>query len=204
MLGLVRNLLKTFLKILVFPFRRKKKREGRGSFGITSITDRGETVRSKAEKTVADWLAQNKYEYELEHRLKFPSGDVLVNDFYLPAGDINIEYWGMTTKEYLKRKKTKKKLYKKHRLKLVSVEAEHLSELDEYLPEEIKKMKRKRIARWFPWPRMYQKTEDFIQKPEITPKESVSVEYGETNGFCTSCGSEGIINTFCTNCGEKI
>ena len=57
-------------------------------------TLQGELVRSLSEKYIADFLFTHGMKYEYEHPL-FLDGRSIRPDFYLPAYNTYIEFWGM-------------------------------------------------------------------------------------------------------------
>ena len=72
--------------VLRFPFRRE-------AYGRTSVTLRGEVVRSAAEKTIADWFTCRgiRYVYERPALARWKRG-ISRPDFYLPDYDVYVEY----------------------------------------------------------------------------------------------------------------
>ncbi|WP_426415365.1 hypothetical protein [Aestuariirhabdus sp. LZHN29] len=93
----------------------------------------GHRLQSKEELLIDNWLYLNGVVHSTGHPLPF-DGDSLA-DFYLPAGQLYIEYWGFDkTAAYLKRKLARQALYREHELPLVEVAPEDLDSLDEMLP----------------------------------------------------------------------
>lgn len=93
-----------------------------------SITERGETVRSKAEKVVADYLYQNQIEYVYEQTIELGrKKEKIKYDFYLTEQDVYIEYWGLGNvngevgEQYEERKAEKIELYDRFDLKLLVI-----------------------------------------------------------------------------------
>jgi len=57
-------------------------------------------------------------------------------DFYVPDGNVYIEYWGLEKDpNYAARKKEKLALYRKYKLNLIEITDEELRNLDDYLPK---------------------------------------------------------------------
>ena len=93
----------------------------------------GHYVRSRAELAIDNWLYMQGLVHAYERRV--PITETIISDFYLPSQRVYIEYWGSTEPDYLKRKRTKQELYKKHGFTLVDVEDRHLDNLDDALPK---------------------------------------------------------------------
>lgn len=70
-----------------------------GKYGTRSTTRLGVPVRSRAERTIADYLesigVRYEYERELVARFWIFRRKVSCPDFYLPEYDVYVEYWGM-------------------------------------------------------------------------------------------------------------
>lgn len=125
-------------------FRQRKvipPKKTKHVFGIISDTKRGERVRSKAEKTLADYFFENKIDYIYEKTIVIGKRKLKIKyDFYLPGDDVYVEYWGMENSSheikvnYLKRKKEKIKIYNHYHLKLVSIYPKDLSNIDSIFP----------------------------------------------------------------------
>ena len=102
------------------------------SYGRYSITERGEIVRSKAEKTIADYFFHNGIEYNYEKKI-----NGMLTDFFLPRYKVAVEYYGMINvlgevgDKY--REKTAKKNYKyqKNGVNLIQLYPKDLNKLYE-------------------------------------------------------------------------
>lgn len=210
----------------IFKFFVNSKIKEPKSYGVSSETIRGEIVRSKGEKKVADWFYEHKYEYIYEQKVEFPDGQSLLYDFYMPDQDIYVEYWGLsgannaTGEKYRARKKEKMELYEAYDLKLMSIYPQDLYELDTVIPKQIKQLlsKRKGFFAWlfaFIFGRKskskqikqisvnHQVVEGSIAANLIT-KESSDKTKESAKIFCTNCGEElPGENVFCTNCGTQ-
>ena len=72
----------------------------------------GHNVRSKAEREIDNFLYENQvwhiYEYKYEHPV---TKEWALPDFYLPDYNLYIEYFGLNTEEYLKKRARKIKMY---------------------------------------------------------------------------------------------
>ena len=55
-------------------------------------------------------------------------------DFYIPVADCYIEYWGLDTEEYSERQKRKREVFDKYGLRVIELEEDDVTELDDRLP----------------------------------------------------------------------
>ncbi len=96
----------------------------------------GHYVRSKAEALLDNWLYHSGIVHAYER--KIPIREEMYSDFYLPKGNVYIEYWGNNEdNRYLTRKKQKIALYKKYNLSLIEIGDKDISNLDDILPQKI-------------------------------------------------------------------
>ena len=106
------------IPVLVFrPFHRKE-------YGRPSMTLRGEVVRSRSEKAIADWLFLRGIRYAYEQPVFDSRGRrVGVPDFYLPDYGLYVEYWGLvgTDRGYERRMERKKERYLRNGVRVVSL-----------------------------------------------------------------------------------
>jgi hypothetical protein len=86
------------IAILLMILLRKSK--PRNVYGVASVTQRGEEVKSIGERRIADYFERKKikYEYERAARVKFLFFDFKIRafnppDFYLPDYNVYVEYW---------------------------------------------------------------------------------------------------------------
>ncbi len=110
----------------------------RDKFEAKHRTKDGHFVRSRAEVIIDNTL----YDYGLVHAYekKVPIEEELYTDFYLPNGKVYIEFWGMESDpKYVERKKTKLEIYKKYDLKLIELDDNDISNLDDHLPKKLLK-----------------------------------------------------------------
>ena len=101
-------------------------------------TQDGHRVRSKAEMIIDNTL----YQYGLVHAYerKLPIDENVLSDFYLPAGKVYIEYWGIENDpKYAERKKKKIEIYKKHEIPLIELTDADIKDLDDHLPKKLLK-----------------------------------------------------------------
>lgn len=103
-------------------------------YGGAQLTQKGEIVRSKGEKKIADFLTLHGIEYLYE----FPIAG-MSTDFYLPKFNLAIEYWGMAEVSgykgdiYQRNMQNKIAKYKINRITLVSLYPGDLGDLKKNL-----------------------------------------------------------------------
>ena len=114
-------------------FKRQKIKQTRYK------SDSGNTVKSRAELIVANWLFYRGIDFIYEK--KTPTKERVISDFYLTQSDVYIEFWGLETPQYLKRKSKKIKIYKKNRLKLIQMDDDSLRDLNAFFAKEFKKFR---------------------------------------------------------------
>ena len=68
-------------------------------------------------------------------------------DWYLPKFKIYIEYWGYHGKNYMQRKEEKLRLYRKGKLKLISIEDIMLKDIYTNLEKELSKFIKKDVIK---------------------------------------------------------
>lgn len=94
----------------------------------------GHYVRSRAEMLIDNWLYMAEIVHAYERRL--PVSEEVYCDFYLPAGKVYIEFWGMESDpKYAARKEQKKSIYEKYGLNLVELNDDDIINLDDVLPK---------------------------------------------------------------------
>ena len=95
-------------------------------------------VRSRAELVIANWLFAEGIAYAYEKRV--PIKEDIYCDFYIPKGNVYVEFWGLEDDEaYIKRKEQKIELYKKYGLNLIEIDNDKIGNLDDHLPKELLK-----------------------------------------------------------------
>lgn len=110
----------------------------REKFPAPLRTKDGHWVRSKAEVIIDNAL----YDYKLAHAYerKLPIEEDLLSDFFIPSGNVYIEYWGMEDDpKYAERKKAKIEIYKKYDFKLIELNETDIANLDDHLPKKLLK-----------------------------------------------------------------
>ncbi|GAI86234.1 unnamed protein product, partial [marine sediment metagenome] len=87
----------------------------RKQFQADLLCEDGHYVRSYSEMLIDNWLYNNRviHAYEKSVFMATDPDAVVLSDFYIPDGDVYIEFWGLNDDEkYLKRKEMKQKLYR--------------------------------------------------------------------------------------------
>lgn len=110
----------------------------REKFPATLRTKDGHMVRSRAEVIIDNAL----YDYKLAHAYerKLPIEEDLYSDFFIPTENVYIEFWGMENDpKYAERKKIKLEIYKKYDFKLIELNDNDISNLDDHLPKKLLK-----------------------------------------------------------------
>lgn len=113
----------------------------REKYGTKCITLRGEKVKSKAEKMIADYFYRSNIGYEYEKVAKTHAWlfgkKISRPDFYLPDYNVYIEYWGMIDvdkkrkrSEYLRNMKWKMSQYHKNKIKFISIYPNNLGNIN--------------------------------------------------------------------------
>jgi hypothetical protein len=124
------------LPILLLIFSKSVKVGSRvqaKSYGVISITNRGEPVRSIGEKIIADYFHANNINYVYEaHKFGWA-----IPDFYLPDFNVYVEFWGLvnaddnwTRERYVRDMKRKMAMYYKHNIRFVSIYPDNIQNLD--------------------------------------------------------------------------
>lgn len=111
-------------------------------YGTICTTLKGEKVKSRGEKQIADYLHSNNFVYEYE-RPALTRGvwifrdKISLPDFYLTDFDVYIEYWGLVNakdyrvrNEYTRVMKWKMAQYHSNSIKFISVYPNNLSNFD--------------------------------------------------------------------------
>ncbi|HUK79275.1 MAG TPA: hypothetical protein VLU91_01255 [Nitrososphaerales archaeon] len=155
-------------------------------YGTPSTTRRGEQVKSKAEKQIADYFADNgiRYLYEWKAQTNFLifKQTFAHPDFYLPDYNVYVEYWGLVgaSKEYERIMKWKMAQYHSNHIKFISLYPNNLRNLDWVFRAKFRKVV----------------GVDLPARSRAKPGEA---------RFCTRCGSPvAPPGRYCTKCGSTI
>ncbi len=110
----------------------------RDKFEAKHRTLDGHYVRSRAEVIIDNLLYQYGLVHAYERKIIIGDEEVL-SDFYLPAGKVYIEFWGMEGDvKYSERKKKKIEFYKKNDIHLIQLNDNDILNLDDHLPRKLK------------------------------------------------------------------
>lgn len=102
--------------------------------------DDGHYVRSYSELLIDNWLYNNGYVHAYEKSVFMITDPdaVVLSDFYLPGGDVYIEFWGLNDDQrYLDRKAKKIKMYTENNLNLISLEEADVKRLNDIMPRKL-------------------------------------------------------------------
>ncbi len=98
----------------------------------------GHLVRSKTELLIDNWLYLAGITHAYERRL--PLEESIYGEFYLPAGNVYLEYLGHSGDNlYHQSKLEKLNLYRKYKLNVIALEEDQVKQLDVYLPKQLLK-----------------------------------------------------------------
>ena len=94
----------------------------------------GHMLRSKTELVIDNWLYMAGVVHAYERRL--PVASEAYAEFYLPSGNVYLEYMGQESdRDYRQLKEVKLNLYKSHDLNVIALNEEQLRHLDVHLPK---------------------------------------------------------------------
>ena len=156
-------------------------------YGTPSTTLRGEKVKSKAEKQIADYFANSNIRYAYEWKAQ-TDGTIFKRtfahpDFYLPDYNVYVEYWGLVSasKDYRRVMKWKMKQYRQNNIRFISVYPDNLQNLDWVFRAKFRK----------------------AVGTDLPPKSSM--KKANSAIFCTRCGHPLTLQgKFCASCGAAI
>lgn len=112
----------------------------RKQFPAEDQCEDGHYVRSYSEMLIDNWLYNRGILHAYEKSVFMPSDPeaVVLSDFYLPDGDVYIEFWGLNDDEkYLARKEKKMKLYEENNIKVIHLEEKHIKRLNDTMPRKL-------------------------------------------------------------------
>lgn len=110
----------------------------RDRFPANFRTTDGHSVRSRSEMIIDNWLYMAEIVHAYERKL--PIEEEVYCDFYLPAGKLYIEFWGMENDlKYAERMKVKRAVYAKYGFNLIDLNDEDVRNLDDILPARLLK-----------------------------------------------------------------
>ena len=137
--------------LAIGAFLRWLFEDSKREYGVKSVTQRGEEVKSIAERKIADYFEKNNinYVYEREAKSKgiFFDSKISSPDFYLPDYDVYVEYWGLvdteddqTRKQYIRKMKWKMAQYHQNKIKFISIYPDNMKNLDWIFRKKFKKV----------------------------------------------------------------
>jgi len=154
-------------------------------YGIPSTTLRGEKVKSRGEKQIADYFTTNGIRYLYEWKAQ--TNAILFKrtfahpDFYLPDYSVYVEYWGLVgaSKDYRRIMRWKMAQYHENKIRYISLYPDNLRNLDWIFRAKFRKV----VG---------------IELPKIRQSSSGA-------RFCQHCGSPvEPPGNFCSRCGNRI
>lgn len=93
----------------------------------------GHYVRSRAEWMIDVWLSHHGIAHAYERKL--PIAENAIPDFYLPQGNVYIEFWGKEDEaDYARRMREKQEIYRRNGLRLISLTDAEMYSLDDHMP----------------------------------------------------------------------
>ncbi|CAG0994301.1 hypothetical protein FLAV_02484 [Flavobacteriales bacterium] len=123
---------KTQLKYRNQNFREKHKE------GLKVRTKHGLSVRSRIERTIAEFLMENGIIFQYEPTLIL-DGEELHPDFYIQTIGIYLEHWGSDEPSYVENRRKKEEIYRKYNIKYISTEESDVDNIYDKLKIELSK-----------------------------------------------------------------
>lgn len=109
-------------------------RSFRDAFPTPYTATDGHRVRSRAELIIDNWLYARRIPHAYEYMV--PTDEEMYCDFYLPDGDVYIEYWGLRDDaRYSRRMEDKQRIYSDNELNLIELSDMEIERLDDTLPK---------------------------------------------------------------------
>lgn len=99
--------------------------------------ENGHYVRSLSEMLIDNCLYNHGYVHAYEKSVFMDSDPeaIVLSDFYLPQGNVYIEFWGLEDNEkYAKRKEEKIKLYDENHYNRIELNKKDIKRLNDILP----------------------------------------------------------------------
>jgi len=128
------------------PKAFKKFMEGGKTSSQLKITSKLGKVRSSGEKKIADFLFDNKIKAYYEKYTLFIENWLCTPDFYLVKYNLFVEYYGGHPRSR-KKKITKNRIYKKHKIPFIAVTPSGLRDLERAITRKAEKLANKNM-RW--------------------------------------------------------
>ena len=122
---------------------RIKSKHGKGytsSYPSSYICSDGHVVRSLSECYIDEFLSKNGVIHKYEDIILSTADKKYKYDWYLQDVDIYVEFFGYSGKKYKETMEDKKKFYRKNNLKMVALDPDVLSDIEEKIPEKFGKL----------------------------------------------------------------
>ena len=160
--------------------------------GTSAVTMRGEQVKSYGEQKIAEFLDDNHIRYEYKRPIEVGiwifNEELCWPDFYLPAHDIYIEYWGMLVvedgqvrRDYRAKMAWKLEQYARYDLKLISIYPDDRRHLDFIIRKRFNELTGKGLPKWV------KQSQPQFSKNDYSPVQKVQMD--RSGPACPKCGS---------------
>jgi len=115
----------------------REESDFRKKFPAAFLCSDGHWVRSKAELLIDNWLYTRRPPIAHAYERRLPVPEEAYADFYIPLGDVYIEFWGLDSPEYTERKARKLDLFSRYDFQVISLGEHELEKLDDILPRKL-------------------------------------------------------------------
>ncbi|MHA1584818.1 MAG: hypothetical protein ACTSVU_03940 [Promethearchaeota archaeon] len=137
MLGLIVLIIIIVFLINSLRLSKKDTAKYRSNYPSRYLCNDGHIVRSLSECVLDNYFHRNGISHKYEDIIvkSMNSADKQYKyDWYFPDVDLYIEFFGFSGKKYKKNTEDKKKFYRKHHLKMISIEPSDLDKITEKIP----------------------------------------------------------------------
>ena len=131
------------ISVWIINHLRIKAKHGKGytsNYPSSYLCSDGHKVRSLSECVIDDFFSRKGIIHKYEDIILKTAGKKFKYDWYLNEVDIYVEFFGFSGKKYKETTEEKKKFYRKNNLKMVSLEPDVLSNIEEKIPEKFGKL----------------------------------------------------------------
>ncbi len=119
-------------------FLERRNFETQVELSKTIAAPDGTVVQSAGEQRLAAWLASHGIAYRYDAKFRIIGEFQIRPDFYLPELDVYIEYWGLSSPQYMMSMYKKQMLYQQEGKRLISVYPKDLPALDHLLTSKLR------------------------------------------------------------------